>query len=422
MATTLNYLILPHQRIRRVWAELERMSFGRPNLSELKWGDRREGVLLDLGGFPADESLPRILSGRLDCAVLEAYVCDNAWWGYYLCYRGSAMDSFRSVGGNPGETAQRHSARLAQHFPAGKEGLLEFLVPQTGENEPADPTGDCRQLEDFLKVLAPWTRELLAPGALEETPPAAPAAPSPAPGGGSAKEETTGKFDRTVQSNDPPKPEWDSSDAGRCLPLLGAVRVKQAPKKGILAFFARLLGRSAPAQVQELDPKALDGPGLEELLERFYSRKLEQLELEFAIPGETTYVKRLNKRVAGPATRLSVELVQERGRFVCLCLDDKELYLYWLIADRNAYFDEESDQLPETVLAGRTVKCYLVHSDPARMRRELAILLSNLGWHNGVFDCLGRMGVWSNEYHYRNKQKHQEMREMWCLDGKEEAK
>lgn len=438
MTTTLNLLIIPHQRRRRVQTELEHMSssqlgYLQLDLSRLKWGDRREGVLIDLGSCPAGETLPRILSGRLDCPVLEAYIGDDAWWGYYLCYKGSVMDSFRTVGGGPDETPQRHNARLSQHFTAGREDLLEFLVPWTEENAgvPANPfdvhpRGDCRQLEDFLKELAPWTWGLLAPGALEEgaslEPPAAPvsvSAATPASGGETAPEGSTGKFARTVQSDGTPGPEWDANDMGRCLPLLSAVRLKQAPKTGILAgilaFFARLLGRSAPAQVQEVDPKTLDTQGLEGLLEQFYSKKLEQLELEFAIPGETTYVKRLGKRVAGPPTRLSMELVQEKGRFVCVGFDDKELYLYWLIADKNAYFNVESDELPKTTLAGRTVDCYLVHSKPALIRRELAMVLSNLGWHGGVFDCLNRMGVWSNEYHYRNKQKHQQLREAWCL-------
>lgn len=209
----------------------------------------------------------------------------------------------------------------------------------------------------------------------------------------------------------PPEAAWDGADISRCLPRLAAVRLVEAPKKGL---FALLQGRKAP-RAEELDRVGLDGAALERLLERFYAGELAQLELDFTIQGKEVYVKRLKKMVSQPC-RLTVELVQEAGRYVCVCFEDQALYVYWLIADREVYFHEDCGEHRMTTLAGRPVECYLVHSGPQRVREEVPLLLSNLGRQKEVFDCIARMGVWRNEYHYRNQKKHQELRQAWCLE------
>ena len=107
-----------------------------------------------------DTSVPRILSGRLNCPVLLAYICDEAIWGYALFYKGSPVDQFRTVPGYLGDgfaddtTPERRAARLTRHFPVEREDILEYLTPWSREEpEGGGPQGDCWQLEDFLSRL-----------------------------------------------------------------------------------------------------------------------------------------------------------------------------------------------------------------------------------------------------------------------------
>ena len=130
----LNVLICPHQRRKHVQAELERLTpgviyMGQLDMSELplyqmEWAERREGVFVRWPRSILDTSMPRILSGRLNCAILLAYVCDETTWGYALYYKGSPVDNFRAVpgylqdGGRPGwpnifQPAKRISRRIS---------------------------------------------------------------------------------------------------------------------------------------------------------------------------------------------------------------------------------------------------------------------------------------------------------------------
>ena len=96
MSRFLNVLICPHQRRKHVQAELERLKPGviymgeldmsRLEVPEMEWAERREGVFVRWRRSILDTSVPRILSGRLNCAVLLAYVRDDAMWGYVLCF------------------------------------------------------------------------------------------------------------------------------------------------------------------------------------------------------------------------------------------------------------------------------------------------------------------------------------------------
>lgn len=231
-----------------------------------------------------------------------------------------------------------------------------------------------------------------------------------------APEEDTGTKSSGAEVVNPSAPYrprepvlFHPTDLSRCLPLLKAVRVLPEPRRRLLGLLP-----PRPAELEEIPLSGLNSTALERLLEDFFAQKTRQLELDMELPGKGVFVKRLKKMVSQPI-RFTVELVQEGGRFLCLCLDDEDQYLYWLIADRDVYFNEESDGHNMTSLAGRSVEAYLVHSDPAQMRREVLLMLSNLDRRDEVFNCLGRMGVWSNEWHYRNKKKQQEARACWCF-------
>ena len=186
---------------------------------------------------------------------------------------------------------------------------------------------------------------------------------------------------------------WDEADTFRCLPQLSRAVKLPVPTAGVLGFFQRLF-RPERGRPVDVDVSALTPAGFSELLTQFYAGKLAHLELEFTLQGEGVYVKRLKKTVYQPYA-LTVELVHEKGRFVCVGLDGGTVSVYYLIADKDVYFHEECDEHTFTTLAGRELPAYLVHETPAAIREELPFLFRNLERADNVFSCLARMGVWS---------------------------
>lgn len=423
MGVFLNLMIVPGRSRERVQAAFQQVDWRGEEQYHLtpdrfQWTEREQGTLVLLEDCHPYEGLPQALSRQMEHTAMLCYIYDDDFWGYDLYHRGEWIDTFWTVP----DCFQPEDPRLSLHSPrqraellgrylsADPGAVLNYLTPWTREEldgegllaypDDAAARGDCWQLGDFLRRLGNWTE-----GVLDPPVPGTPAEPPQNPGRKS-REEQSNRPDTTR----PLEAAWEGTDISRCLPRLAVVRLVEAPKKGL---FALLQGRKAP-RVEELDGAGLDGAALERLLERFYAGELAQLELDFTIQGKGVYVKRLKKMVSQPC-RLTVELVQEAGRYVCVCFDDQALYVYWLIADREVYFHEDCKEHRTTTLAGRPIECYLVHSGPQRVREEVPLLLSNLGRQKEVFDCIARMGVWSNEYHYRNKKKHQELRRQWCL-------
>ena len=237
MSRFLNVLICPHQRRKHVQAELERLKPGvvylgeldmsRLEVPEMEWAERREGVFVRWRRSILDTSVPRILSGRLNCAVLLAYVRDDAMWGYVLCYKGSLTDQFQTVpdglqdGFGDNASPEQRAARLAQYFPAGREDIVGYLTPWTeaeraGGGLPAHPgdrhpRGDCWQLEDFLNNLVPWAYDMLTSRQL------APTKTAPVPDASSPKENAPDREGGQRPPEREPGPET-------CLPFLTGVK------------------------------------------------------------------------------------------------------------------------------------------------------------------------------------------------------
>lgn len=415
----LNVLICPHQRQKRVQAELERLTPGvvymgqldmsQLPLSQMEWAERREGVFVRWRRAILDASVPRILSGRLNCPVLLAYLCDGAVWGYILCYKGSQTDHFRSVPGYlqdgfaDSTPPERRAAWLAQYFPAGKEEILPYLIPRTREEPDAGgPRGEDRQLEDFLSALAPWTRGLLTSGQLTPTP-----AP-PVPDRSSPEENTP---DRAASG---PPPEREPGPEA-CLPYLTSVRALGRGWPFPLSRLYALFPRRRPVP-EELPHGDWGLPQLEAVLDRFCGGKLDRLELEFTLQGAGTYVRRLKKTVYQPCV-LTLELIREKGRCMCLLLDGEERTFYKLIADRDPYMNVDVKDLNKTVFCGQTVEEYAVFTTPNLdpLRREVTLLLSRLERRDGVLSATTRMGVWSCEGLHFSQEQHQQQRERWCI-------
>lgn len=429
MSKFLNVLLCPHQRRRRVQAELERLTpgvmyQGRLDMSQLEvgkmeWAERREGVLVRWRRHILDASMPRILSGRLDGPVLLAYICDEKVWGYELYYKGSPMDSFISlpnyfgaVSGDP-PTPERRAAWLAQYFPAGREDIREYLVPWTAEELEGGgalanggdhhPRGSCWQLEDFLNQLAPWAYGILTSDNLTSTPAA------PVPDRSSPKENAPDR--ESGQRPTQPEPGVET-----CLPFLTGVKALRRGWQFPLSLLYALFPGKRP--VPETVPH--EGWGLRELegiLEGFYSGKLTRLELDFTLQGKGTYVRRLKKTVYQPC-QLTLELIREGKRCMCLVLDGQQSTVYRLIADQEPYMNEDIKDLKRTVFHGQTVEEYMVFSEanPQAIRREVPILLARLEDRDGVFSATARMGVWCCEGVHFNKEQHQQRRDAWCLN------
>lgn len=386
-----------------------------------RWADHDRGtsVILNDGAVPYD-ALPQAASRALDNTALLCYIYDDDFWGYELYRKGDCLDMFQALPDCLGEP----DPRVLRHTPEQRAGLLSkyfgldpcrvfpYLTFWTEADTdggagalacPGDEhrRGDCWQLADFLRRLDCW-QDLPEPDAQ-----ACPKQPEPAASKSGSDEAPPPAGSAPFRPREPVL--FHPADLSRCLPLLKAVRLLPAPRR---RPFGPLPPK--PVQMEERTPDTLNAAALEGLLEDFFAKKTAQLELDMELPGKGVFVKRLKKMVSQPI-RFTVELVQEGGRFLCLCLDDEDQYLYWLIADRQVYYHEDSEDHKMTVLAGRSVEEYLVHASPALMRQEVLLMLSNLDRRDEVFSCLGRMGVWSNEWHYRNKKKRQEMRQTWCF-------
>lgn len=418
MGVFLNVLICPKQgrnAVQRVLDGLDPALMLQSQLdpAQFQWLEQERGTLLQLGDCLPYEQLPQAVSRGLDGTAMLCYIYDDDFWGYELYHRGEWVDTFWTVPDcfQPVDPrllrhSQEERARLlARHFQAEAAEVREYLVPWTqadldGDGElaypgDASPRGDCWQLGDFLHRLGNWDMGELE--ADQEPEPDQELEPDPPLGTNGPDPGNRIFYPVWTPPAPQPEPRWEELKIEKCLPQLTGVRLR--PSGGPEAA---------------VDIPSLDGPALEGLLEDFYAGRLAQLELDFTLQGEGVYVKRLKKKVYQPF-HLTLELLREGGRCLCVCFDDQKFYVYWLIADRGGYFDQECEEHEMTTLAGRRVEAYLVHHGPQAIRQELPILLSHLHRREEVFNCISRMGVWRNEYHYRDKKKHQQLREQWCL-------
>lgn len=433
MSEFLNVLICPHQRRRHVQAEVERLRPGviymgeldmsQLDVSQMEWAERREGVFVRWKRSILDTSMPRILSGRLNCAVLLAYICDGAFWGCELYYKGSPVDSFQTAPGRFGPAPadppapEQRAARIARYFPADREDIRGYLVPWTEEelaeggafvrSGDSHPRGDCWQLEDFLNSLVPWTQGMLTSDQL------APTRTAPVPDPSSPAENAPDREGGQRPPEREPGPE-------SCLPLLTGVRAIRRERPFPFSLLYILFPQKRPA------PETIPHEGwtvreLEGTLERFCKGELNRLELDFTVQGAETYVRRLRKTVY-QTVRLTLELIREKGRCMCLVLDDQDSNIYRLIADREPYMSVDSKDLKKTVFHGQTVEEYVVFQkdSPDIIRREVEFLLARLDHREDALSAIARMGVWSCEGVITNtaadRQRHQELRKLWCME------
>ena len=118
---------------------------------------------------------------------------------------------------------------------------------------------------------------------------------------------------------------------------------------------------------------------------------------------------------------VTLELIREKGRCVCLFLDGQDAGMYRLIADRNAYMETDSKDLAHTLFHGQDIQQYVVFEEPfpEAIPREVSFLLSRLDRRDSALSPTLRMGVWSGEGTITNtaadRQRHQEVREIWRL-------
>lgn len=382
MSTALELLIFPRQRLRRVQAEVEDLSDAVTrlydmDLTQVRWAERREGVLAQISGGASPEMLVRIPSAKLECTALMVYLRTDGGWGYRLCWKGTVEDAFvtgtEEVPSGP-VTPEQHAARLARRFPKlDREALLACLSRTEGGRD---------VLEELLGILAPWAGELLTGGQLEPAaPPPRKLRPDAAPPGRNAP-------DAAVQSGPEPGPE-------ACLPRLTSVRALRRPWSFPRSLLYLLFPKKRPAP-EEIPHQDWTARELEHTLERFYRGELVRLELEFTLQGAGTYVRRLKKTVYQPF-RLTLELIWEGDRAMCLLLDGQDCSIHRVIADRKPYMEEDIKQLEHTTFCGQDVERYVVfqRGDLEALRRETALLLSRLDHRDAVLSPTARMGAWS---------------------------
>ena len=408
MSAFVSLLICPNQRLRHIQPAVSNLSVDvmrlyELDLSGLRWAECRQGVLARFEGSCYPEMLARIPSAKLECTVMHLWYREGGW-GFRLCFKGSVEDAFECVPTTgplpPSVTPEQHAARLARRFKADRESLAACLASDTTEESGRE------RLERLLHALTPWAQELLASGQL------APVRPAPAPDSSSPKENTPSLEPPSAPPEREPGPE-------ACLPFLTGVKALRRGWPFPLSLLYRLLPqkRPVPETVSHQDWTARELNGV---LDQFCSGGLDRLELDFAMPGEGTYVRRLGKAV-GQACRLTLVLIREKGRCMCLLLDGQVSGVYYLIADRNTYMTVDIHDLKKTVFHGQEVEAYTVFDGPRPddIRREAELLLSRLDCRDGVLSATGRMGVWSRQVPMTNtqtaKRLHQELRDRWTM-------
>ena len=397
MGPVLNLLIFPRQRLKRVQPEVDALSDAVMRLydmdvSETLWTEQREGAFARLTGGASPDMLARIPSAKAECTALLVCRREEGGWGYRLCWKGTVEDAFESWTEGP-VTLEQHAARMVRRFPKlDREALLACLAQETPEED---------VLERFLAAAVPWACGLAASKQLVSV--SAVSVPDRSSPQENAPDRSEGQ-----------RPPEREPGLEVCLPFLTGVRALRRPPVFPLSLFQKRAAEEIPHQgwtVQEL----------EEVLDRFYSGQLAWLELDFSLQGEGTFVRRLGKTVYQPV-RATLELIREKKRCMCLFLDDQDSYLYRLIADRTPYMEEESDQLEQTAFLGQTVDRYTVFQEPrpAAIPREVSFLLSRLDRRDSALSPTLRMGVWSGEGTITNtaadRQRHQEVREIWRLN------
>lgn len=405
MGIFLNLLLYPRQRLKHVQRETDGLSdavmrlYGL-DLSKMDWAGRREGVLARFEGGAHPEMLARIPSAKLDCTALLLYLREGGGWGYQLCSRGTVEDAFEAMPEGPASpdpaSPEQHAARLARRFPASREKLLSLLTREVPEEDGVQT----EVLEALLSILAPWARELLASDQL------APAEAPPPPDFSSPH----GNAPDRPRPAPPPEPGPEA-----CLSFLTGVRTLRPGRPFPLSLLYKLFPQKSP----KAEDISHDGWGLRELegiLERFYRGELAQLELEFTLRGQGAYVRRLGKVIYQPY-RLSLELIREGRRCMCLLLDGWQPTVYHLIADREPYMNVDIKALKQTVFHGQAVKEYTVFSasDSPLLRREVSFLLARLDCRDEALSATTRMGVWSCEGLRFSQEQHQQHRDNWCL-------
>lgn len=406
MSSFLNILIYPHQRRRHLQPAVDGLSdavmrlYGL-DLAGMGWAECREGVLARFEGGCLPEMVPRIPSGKLDCTALLLYLREEGGWGYLLCFRGSVEDSFEAMPGSAPDAAEaeRHAARLVRRFRADREKLLTWLTRQVTEGE------DTELLEGFLNALAPWAWEALTSDRLSP----APAAPVPDP---SSPEENAP--DREAGQR-PPEPEPGPET---CLPFLTGVKILRRDWPFPLSLLYLLFPKKRPAP-EAVSPEGWTLRELEGALEQFYTGKLARLELEFSLNGAGTYVRRLKKTVYHPF-RLTLELIREGKRCVCLLLDDQTPTVYHLVADRDTYMNVDIKDLKKTLFHGQTVDEYTVFSGSRldALRQEVPFLLARLDRRDSALSVTARMGVWNCQGLHFSREQYQQFLDAWLLNEK----
>lgn len=399
-------LIYPRQRLKHVRTQVEELSDAVMRLydlglSGLGWLERREGVLARFEGGAHPEMLVRIPSAKLDCTALLLYLRRGGGWGYQLCCRGTVEDAFESLPGSPPNSVppEQHAARLIRRFRADRERLLAWLAREA----PKEDGFQTQALEDFLTLLAPWASGMVT----------APLEPAPAPVR-APRQDSSSPVQNAPDASGQRLPE-KKPDPETCLPFLTGVKALRRGWPFPLSLLYALFPKKRP-DPETIPHQGWTGRELEEALEDFYSGKLDRLELEFTLNGAGTYIRRLQKTVYHPFL-LTLELIREKQRCVCLLLDGQESTVYRLVADRDTYMNVDIKDLKKTVFHGQTVDEYTVFpkKDSQLLRREIPLLLARLEQRDGVLSATARMGVWSCDGLHFSREQHQQHRDAWCM-------
>ncbi len=141
------------------------------------------------------DALTEKLSAGLASPVMDLYIYDDDYWGYWLCQGGTALDSFASLPDyfEPGSPPDRpgNAPLLARLFSAPEETLRPYLKPWDQEEMDDDlfareedqaVIGDSWQMADFMGALG-FDFDLLcppAPAPKADPQPRQPDAPPPA--------------------------------------------------------------------------------------------------------------------------------------------------------------------------------------------------------------------------------------------------
>lgn len=170
----------------------------------------------------------------------------------------------------------------------------------------------------------------------------------------------------------------------------------------------RIIARNKASE-QIFEQTALTAEEALRLLQQSAEGKWCYFAVEFELPDEPVYVKKLKKTIQR-TYRSELVLHSENQLQACLFFDGKTRLVHLLIGDRHAYTDVDSKDLRTITVGEVQLPEYAVHRDNQKIKQALPLLFSDLA--KGAFQPR-QFKSWSTQNYNGGLNTFNELRRTW---------